>query len=206
MRKALGALCMLLGVAMLLCAGKMLYANRQEEANAGESAVATLTELREAIAAEEPGSAQNPTPEAAAPDATPVPEMPTIEIDGNECIGYLELPTIGITLPVISEWSYPSLRIAPCRYWGSAYDDTLVIVAHNYDRHFGKIKDMESGDPVQFVDAQGNIFQYVVAAQETLEPNAVEKMVDTEYDLTLFTCTYGGAKRVTVRLKRVRAF
>lgn len=197
MRKTLGALCMAAGVVMLLWAGKLLYENRQEETSAEESAAATLTELKEAIAEENLENEQDPAQ---------IPEMPTIEIDGNECIGYLELPTIGVTLPVISEWSYPSLRLAPCRYWGNAYNDTLVIVAHNYDRHFGKIKDMESGDPVQFVDAQGNIFRYVVSKQETLEPDAVEEMVDTEYDLTLFTCTYGGAKRVTVRLDRVLAF
>lgn len=204
MRKALGALCMLLGAAMLICAGKMLFENRREETGAGESAAATLNGLMAAMDADEAESELSQTGETAY--ANPDTEMPTIEIDGNECIGYLEMPTIGITLPVISEWSYPSLRVAPCRYWGSAYDDTLVIVAHNYDRHFGKIREMEIGDPVQFVDAQGNIFQYVVAAQETLEPNEVERMVNTDYDLTLFTCTYGGAKRVTVRLKRVRTF
>jgi sortase A len=38
-----------------------------------------------------------------------------------------------------------------------------------------------------------------VAEVETLEPTAVEEMTNSGYALTLFTCTYGGQSRVTVR-------
>lgn len=34
---------------------------------------------------------------------------------------------------------------------------------------------------------------------DVLAPEAVEEMKDAGNDLTLFTCTYGGASRVTVR-------
>lgn len=47
---------------------------------------------------------------------------------------------------------------------------------------------------------------YVVAAHEQLERTDVQKMLADSWDLTLFTCTYGGANRVTVRLTRVDAF
>ena len=62
------------------------------------------------------------------------------------------------------------------------------------------------GDPVQFVCADGEIFSYVVSGHETLQPRAVEEMLDNASDLTLFTCTYGGRTRVTVRLSRVLAY
>ena len=39
----------------------------------------------------------------------------------------------------MSDWSYPQLRVALCRYTGSVYDDSLIIMAHNYDWHFGGI-------------------------------------------------------------------
>lgn len=61
-------------------------------------------------------------------------EMPTLEIDGHDYIGTLEIPALELSLPVLSEWSYPNLKIAPCRYTGSAYRDSLVIAAHNYTR------------------------------------------------------------------------
>lgn len=142
------------------------------------------------------------------PSSSPsvLPEMPTLQIGKQSYIGYIELPTLGLSLPVMSEWSYPKLRIAPCRYTGSVYDDSLIILAHNYTRHFGGIKDLAIGDPVQFIDAEGNIYQYTVAKHETLEKRDVREMVENEYDLTLFTCTYGGRNRITVRLTRVRDY
>ena len=57
--------------------------------------------------------------------------------------------------------------------------------------------------PAGTIDCDGNIFRYVVAAHEQLERTDVQKMLADSWDLTLFTCTYGGANRVTVRLTRV---
>ena len=205
MRRAFGVLCMLLGLAMVAGAAWLVLANRAEESAAGDAADQTMTELRAAMEDALTVSAQ-PTLPPESPVATPVPEMPTMEIDGEAYIGYLEMPTIGLSLPVMSDWSYAKLRIAPCRYWGSTYDDSLVIMAHNYDRHFGRIGTLQEGDPVQFVGADGEIVSYVVQGQETLQPTDVNGMLDSGADLTLFTCTYGGRSRVTVRLKRVLAY
>ena len=40
---------------------------------------------------------------------------------------------------------------------------------------------------------------YQVASVEVLPANAVEEMTAGEYDLSLFTCTYDGQQRFTVR-------
>ena len=45
----------------------------------------------------------------------------------------------------MESWSYPKLKVAPCRYRGSAYLDDLIIAAHNYDRHFGRINTLLPG-------------------------------------------------------------
>lgn len=209
-RRTAGVVCMVLGGALLLGAAGLLGENRREESRAGEESAQVMVRLRremeQAALPEETRTEPEQSPEA---EETPLPdpagrEMPTLEIDGQTYIGYLELPTLGLSLPVMSEWSYPKLRVAPCRYWGSVYDDSLVILAHNYDRHFGRLQELATGDPVQFIDADGVIYQYTVEKQEILEKPDVEKMVDSGYDLTLFTCTYGGRHRVTVRLRRTR--
>jgi sortase A len=44
----------------------------------------------------------------------------------------------------------------------------------------------------------GKTTVYTVVGTDVLDPSAVEVMTAGEYDLTLFTCTYGGASRVTV--------
>ena len=129
--------------------------------------------------------------------------MPAVEEDGGDYIGVLELPLLGLELPVMESWSYPDLRVAPCRYSGSAYQDDMVVAAHNYKSHFGCLKELRLGDEVRFTDMEGNVFRYAVADLETLGKYDVEKMTSGDWDLTLFTCTYGGKSRVTVRCQRM---
>lgn len=209
-RRTAGVICMVLGGALLLGAAGLLNLNRQEESRADRESAQVMVRLRQEMEqAALPEETRTEPEQSPGAEETPLPdpagrEMPTLEIDGQAYIGYLELPTLGLSLPVMSEWSYPKLRVAPCRYWGSAYDDSLVILAHNYDRHFGRLQELATGDPVQFIDADGVIYQYTVEKQEILEKPDVEKMVDSGYDLTLFTCTYGGRHRVTVRLRRTK--
>ena len=126
-------------------------------------------------------------------------EMPVVEVDGRGYVGMVSIPVLGLELPVINEWSYPALKIAPCRYVGSAYSDDMIIMAHNYRSHFGRLKELRPDDQVIFTDMDGNVFIYLVAELETLERTAVEDMEAGDWDLTLFTCTYGGRSRVTVR-------
>ena len=91
------------------------------------------------------------------------------------------------------------MKISPCRYEGSIYLDNMVICGHNYSTHFGTLKELDAGDLVFFTDMDGNLFEYAVAETEILQPTAVEEMTSGNWDLTLFTCTVGGATRVTVR-------
>ena len=129
--------------------------------------------------------------------------MPTKEIDGVAYIGVVKIPALDLELPVISQWSYPSLKKAPCRYRGSAYLHNLIICGHNYDSHFGNLKTLHLGDAVNFTDVDGNEFSYRVAELETLERTDIEEMKQGDWDLTLFTCTIGGKTRVTVRCLQV---
>lgn len=181
---------LLLIAAALLLTGYNLY-DALRAARAADQAAAKLEAL---------------LPEAApnTPDYLlhPEMEMPVQEIDGVGYIGTLRVPALGLELPVISQWSYPMLKRAPCRYVGSAYLDNLVIAAHNYNSHFGGLKKLSPGDAITFTDVDGNVFCYEVAALETLAPTAIEEMTDGGYALTLFTCTPGGASRVTVRCDR----
>ena len=133
----------------------------------------------------------------------PEMEMPVEEIEGNGYIGLLEIPALGLSLPVMSQWSYPNLKLAPCRYSGSAYTGNFTIAGHNYSTHFGPIGELNAGDSITFTDMQGNRFAYEVQVVETLEATAVADMVSEEWDLTLFTCDLSGESRITVRCLRV---
>ena len=143
--------------------------------------------------------------EAEIPDylLNPDMEMPVETINGLDCIGILRITALELELPVISEWSYPNLKTAPCRYTGSAYQDDLIIAAHNYNSYFGNLKNLREGDTATLTDMDGNVFAYEMAELEILQPTDIEGMDSGEWDMTLFTCTISGSSRVTARFERV---
>ena len=133
-------------------------------------------------------------------------EMPVKTINGRDYIGVLSIPSLELELPVISQWDYPALKVAPCRYSGSLYQDNLIICAHNYASHFGKLKELQPGDTVLFTDMDEHVVTFRMVERETLNPMDAEEMEAGDWDLTLFTCTIGGQTRVTIRLERVEVF
>lgn len=191
MKNKIGTACMALGAALILTALSLFVWNYHEAKRAAERADAILPDVLEALGAEE---ATYPNPFDAA--------MTEVKIDGFFYIGYLSIPVLDLELPVMSEWDYDRLKIAPCRYAGSTKTDDLVIAAHNYSRHFGALKTLEPGDMIYFTDMDGMAGSYAVAELDVLNPTDVEKMTSGDYDLTLFTCTYGGKSRITVRCDR----
>ena len=132
-------------------------------------------------------------------------EMPTEEIDGYLYIGKVTIPALELELPVMDTWDYKRLKISPCRYVGTVYRPGFVLCAHNYTSHFGRLKNLSSGDSVLFTDMAGNEFSYEVAKVEILPPTAVEEMKSDDWDLTMFSCTLGGRTRVTVRCNKIRS-
>ena len=125
--------------------------------------------------------------------------MDTIAIDGDLYIGYLSIPDLDLDLPVLSRWSYNALKISPSRYSDDGTSYGLIIAAHNYSRHFGRISSLTEGAVVYFTDVHGVVYSFEVDKQEVLNPEDITGMTTEPYDLTLFTCTPGGAARVTVR-------
>lgn len=117
-------------------------------------------------------------------------------------IGVLNIPALGVELPVQSSWSYEKLAYTPCRYAGSAYGNGFVIIAHRFDSHFAQIGSLSVGSNVNFTDMNGNVFRYKVVGIETLRPDQTAEMVSDEYALTLMTCTISSAQRTVVRCQR----
>ena len=205
MKNKAGIICMLLGV-LLMVGAVLLALSNQKQDNAARASVAQLVPRLVAQIRE------NTEAEAADPDVQVIPrlqkpvellteedkKMTEVEIDGNLYIGYLSIPVLELELPIMSSWSYAKLRLSPCRYTGSLRGEDMVLMAHNYKSHFGTISQLKLGDEVRFTDMDGKTTAYTVVGTDVLDPSAVEVMTAGEYDLTLFTCTYGGASRVTV--------
>lgn len=194
---------------LLLAAALFLWAyNGQESRRAGDSAQQVITELTQSLTQETEAGAE---PEPAEAPAVKLPEyllddqreMPEKTIGGRDYIGVLSIPSLDLELPVLSRWSYPNLKVAPCRYSGSLYQNNLIICAHNYASHFGKLKTLQPGDTLLFTDMEDQVVTFQMVERETLEPDDEEAMTTGDWHLTLFTCTPGGQTRVTVRFERV---
>lgn len=130
-------------------------------------------------------------------------EMPIEEIDGNKYIGTIDVPELGLHLPVLSELTDASLKISPSRMQGTVYKKDIIIGAHNYRYHFGSLKNLAVGDELIFTDVDGNEFHYDVSYTEMLYPNQMTELEAGDWDLTLFTCTIGGAQRVVARFELI---
>ncbi len=126
-------------------------------------------------------------------------EMPVRIINGQEIVGVIEIPAADIKLPVINTWSYPHLRVAPCRFLGTAYKNDMVIIGHNFRTHFGPIRGLSPGAEVSFTDMDGNRFDYELVDMEILEPVMVKELKAGDWDLTLVTCTQGNLTRTALR-------
>ena len=131
-------------------------------------------------------------------------EMKTINIDGYDYIGTITIPSLSLELPIMSEFNYDRLQIAPCRYYGSIYTDDLIICGHSYKSHFKSLASLEQKEIIIFTDVTGKDYIYEVLEIEVLNPKEVSKMIDNEFDLTLYTCTNDGLNRVTIRCNKVK--
>lgn len=190
----------LLLIAAALC---LFVYNKREAESAAQTAEQALQEISDVPhVLEQPQESE--IQHSIIPDyiSDPTMEMPTVEVDGNFYIGILEIHALELSLPVISEWNDTRLKQAPCRYKGSVYLDNLIIAGHNYKKHFGGLKNLQIGDTITFTDMDEHCFSYTVTALEELDGTAIEAMESGDWDLTLFTCTIGGKKRVTVRCKK----
>lgn len=195
-RQRMGKMLMAVGVVFIALAIGLLCYNNYENKKAEEFSVAVMAILMEMV---EKQNAEN--------ELRPDPfddEMTEKEIDGYNYVGYLSIPVLELDLPVMSTWDATRLKIAPCRYYGSVKTDNLVIAAHNYRYHFGFLGHLKKEDVVIFTDMDGIDYTYKVVRVDQVQPTDVDKVKDTGFELTLYTCTYGGARRIVARCERVK--
>ena len=119
--------------------------------------------------------------------------------EDREYIGTLAIPELELLLPVAAQCGDAALEKSPCRYAGSAETGKLVIAGHNYAAHFGPLRHLVGDETVELTDMKGEKLIYRVAKVEILQPWQTEEMVNGPWDLTLFTCTSGGERRLAVR-------
>lgn len=194
-RKIRGMILIAVGLVLTFSA-TWIFAGYEEQAKiAGENAEILLESLTVEIQRQEEIAIYDPAVE----EELPVAEMPRLTLSGYDLVGIIYAPSLDLRLPVLDSWDYDLLQLAPCRYSGSVEGGDLILLGHNYKRHFGPLRQLKAGDTVEFCDVKGTVYTYEVKAREVLEKTELERLTATDYDLTVFTCTNGGYSRLVIR-------
>ena len=123
----------------------------------------------------------------------------------------LNIPSLGINYPVISETSDELLKISLNKFWGGEPNSVgnYCIVGHNYDGKdilFGKLNRIQNGDIVELEDKTGKLLQYKVYNTFIVQPTDVactSQLTNGKKEMTLITCADGGKTRLIVKCRAV---
>ena len=113
-------------------------------------------------------------------------EMPILQIEGQDFCGLVEIPAYGVTLPVYDTWDTTKISAYPCRFWGSAYDGSLIIGGADQAGQFDFLDRIDNGAVVTFTDVTGAEFSYTVDVVERYDSLPAEVLVEGNPGLTLF--------------------
>lgn len=213
-RQKRGCIFVLLGLTLVFAAMGIHLAEQEQDARAGESAQILLRqlELSRGSVVKDGNGQENANVPATDGDLSMlvdgmdnrpvVTRMPEKEYLGYSMIGTVRVPSVGIELPVMSQWSYSLLDVAPCRYSGSVPGEDMIVMGHNYKSHFTPLHKVETEAEVEFENVNGVVYHYRVAEIVVLHKSEKDKL-PSDYPLTLFTCMPNGRDRFIVRCEAV---
>lgn len=193
--KKLSNLFLILGVLSILGAVGLVYHNHvldTASATHSQSVVADFSALTLAV-----------------DGMTAITEQPHLNegvyIDGSLYLGVLDLPSLGLTLPVHMDFSVQNLTTAPVAYLGYLAEDDLILAAHNYPSQFGTLHTLSLGDTLSITDPNGHVYHYEVVHTSIIHQSEVETLTNrSPWDLTLFTCDHANSRnRFVVRCQRI---
>jgi len=157
----------------------------------------------EAYDGETDGLYQQPEGPQAGPDA--LDGLFDSALKGYSVVARLDIPSIGVSLPVLSETTDTALKYSVCYFSGPepGGEGNLIITGHNYasGAHFGNLDEMKAGDTANLTDPNGNVFTYTVYETELITPDDTGALSDMQYgrELTLLTCEENANRRLLVR-------
>lgn len=188
MRKP-GTIPMILGLILILAGGLMFAGNEffaaRNEKTAAETAEAILSLL--------------PPVRQGIPENFSNPDMPVLELNGTDYCGLLQVPRLGITLPIAGFWQEGNLSACPRRYWGSAYDNSLIIGGAQARGQFDFCSRLDLGYRITFTDMAGNRFSYEVLRIDRRPEAGPYELTEDDFDLVLFVADSDGSGYIVVR-------
>ena len=135
----------------------------------------------------------------------------TIPLNSNEdffVIGNIQIPSIEINYPILSNANDELLKIAPCRFYGPYPNEigNLCIAGHNYDdnRFFSNLHKLNIGDKINIYDSNNYLITYYVYKKYEINKNDTSCTSQNTYgkkEITLVTCNNLNDNRLIVKAK-----
>ena len=218
--KAIGRLLIVTGTLLLAAAVSLVVFNKLEDSSARKAAGKSLVTIKEYISENDgssgsgndsqdtvtdDSSADTAEPEGSSgPGAEDTDGDQALEIDGEFYIGLLTIPKLDLELPVTRDYSEANMSVAPSRWKGTLAGRDMMICGHNYAGFFLDLDQLAAGDQIIFTNLRGKQFFFTVGWTEIVSGWDTSAMLSgsDDWDLTVFTCTWSGWSRVTVRAVR----
>ena len=123
-------------------------------------------------------------------------------IDNYTTIGILEIPSLNIKYPILSETSNAALKISIAKYWGANPNQVgnMVVIGHNYENSymFSNLPNIKLGDEIKITDNTGKTLIYKVYETKVIDPydnDCTSQLTNGRIEVTLITCFDGGKNR-----------
>ena len=126
-------------------------------------------------------------------------EMPILQLDGTDFVCLLEVPGLGVVLPVGNRWESDALQDHPCRFWGSIYDGSCILGGSGRQGQFDFCARLDLGDTILLTDMGGVEFSCSVRKIERSKTADFERLWDADYPLTLFVRQEYSSEYIIVR-------
>ena len=137
------------------------------------------------------------------------PKTATYTVDGEEytVVGTLNIPSLNIEYPILSETSTKLLKVSLTKYWGANPNEVgnMVVVGHNYknNKFFSNLSKIQHGEIVKIRDLSGKTLDYKVYDTYVIDPydnSCTSQLTDGKTEITLITCHYeNGSNHATKR-------
>jgi LPXTG-site transpeptidase (sortase) family protein len=119
-------------------------------------------------------------------------------------IGMIDIPSLKITYPILSDCNDSNLKISPCKVSGPSIGKigNFCIAGHNYNNSlfFSKIMSLQIGDEILLFDLDGNCYSYFISSKFEVDEKDLSVLDNSDkYELTLITCNNLNSNRYIVK-------
>ena len=189
MKKGKFPIVLVLGICLVVISFALivgLQIRTQIGANESQKAVTRMNELLPERTVGVPGIYSNPN-------------MPILEINDIDYVALMEIPSLNLTLPIANAWNSQKLHNSPARFYGSCYDNSLVIGGADNAYQFSFCDKIDNGTVIIVTDMTGTQFSYTVSRVDRSKSAESNWLVSRDYDLTLFCRDTYSMEYVAVR-------